>query len=143
MGVSLNLSPPPHTGGYTLYITARGNQGYVNELRALPDGKEAGYFVLFLRIYQDAADAPPHPSIDPSVCFGPKGRHPGETPQEWGWACPPEVAVKRGAASDWRALPFCRYRRKFGLRYNGGWDVWGRPMNVRTDSQLTMVEIPT
>lgn len=101
-----------------LHITAHGDKGYANELRALPDGKEAGYFILFLRIYQDAVDAPPHPDIDPSVCFGPTGRHSAESPLEWAWACPPEVAVKR-RGSDFRTLPFCRYRRKFGIRYNG------------------------
>jgi len=78
--------------------------------------------VLFLRIYQDhdADGRAPHPDIDPSACFGPAGLHQGETPQEWGWACPPTVALKRGGASaDFKPLPICRYRRKFGIRYNG------------------------
>lgn len=115
-------APPP--GGYTFYITAHGDKGHANELRALPDGQDSGYFVLFFRIYQDHADAPPHPDVDPSACFGPTGRHPRETPQEWGWACPPEVSINRGGAG-FRALPFCRYRRKYGIRYHGAWVAVG------------------
>lgn len=105
-------------GAYTLYVTAHGRKGYANELRALPDGQKSGYFMLFLRIYQDHKDTPPHSDVASPACFGPTGRYPMESPTEWGWACPPAVAVKRGA-SGFRTLPFCSFRRKSGIRYNG------------------------
>ena len=117
-------------GGYEVVITAHGNQGYPNELRALADDRDSGFFIVFFRIYQDRADSPP--SLPPSSssafqddlnkCFGPHGLYPEETPQEWGWACPPTVAVRRvfqhGVAARFEPLPMCGYRRKHGITYN-------------------------
>lgn len=39
-------------GSYTIHITAHGDRNYINELRALPDGIDSGYFVFFFRIYE-------------------------------------------------------------------------------------------
>jgi len=117
-------------GGYEVVITAHGNKGYPNELRALADDRDSGFFIVFFRIYQDRADSPP--SLPPSSsssfqadlnkCFGPQGLYPEETPQEWGWACPPTVAVRRvfqhGPAAKFEPLPMCGYRRKRGITYN-------------------------
>ena len=117
-------------GAYEIYITPHGGQGHRNELRAFPKGKQRGFMVLFFRIYQDRLDQPPLPGIEEDLaCFAPGGEYAGETPQEWGWACPPIIAVKRavavgeggGAAAaggEFKDLHMCRYRRKHGISWN-------------------------
>ena len=111
-------------GGYELYITASGDKGYPNELKAFADGRESGRFVLFFRIYQDFLDRPPHPGLgeEGARCFGPHGLYPDETPQEWGWVCPPTVAIKRayqrGPQAAFEPLPMCGWRRKYGFSFN-------------------------
>lgn len=112
-------------GGYEVVVTSHGDHGHANELRALADDRASGYFILFFRIYQDRVGSlPPMSELadDMGECFGPRGRYPTETPQEWGWACPPSVAVKRLSrrvgGGKFETLPLCGYRRKHGIVYN-------------------------
>jgi hypothetical protein len=123
-------------GSFELHITAggegEGHGGRSNALRALGEGQESGFFVLFYRIYEPGEidythiyhvmivpgsdhevreckdsemlqklipcfrlslpEPAPHPSADIS-CFRPGGRYEHETPEDWGWACPPTILV--------------------------------------------------
>ena len=100
-------------GGYTIYITAYGDQNYTNELRALPDGVTSGQFDVFFRIYvEEAMQGPPQA---PWGHLPPYGK---ELAFEWGWAPPPKVYIKRAHLNDgqWRELPFCAYRRRKGFK---------------------------
>lgn len=100
-------------GGYTLYMTARGDQNYTNELRALPDSIESGQFDLFFRIYvEEALQGPPQA---PWGHLPPYGK---DLAFEWGWAPPPRLYAKRAHLKDgeWREVPFCQYRRRKGFK---------------------------
>lgn len=76
--------------------------------------------VVWLFSLHHVIEGKPHPKADLSL-FKEGGPYANDSPQEWGWAPPPVVEIKRAYQGDrFQPLPMCSYRRKKGIKlYNG------------------------
>lgn len=110
-------------GAFDLRITAHGSKyddnGFINELAALPATKRSGFFFLFLRFYD------PEPFPQSSDTFKNKmgpvmdecyGSHLSESDsmsqaKKWGWVCPPALKRTNTNGGLMQVLPYCIHGR--------------------------------
>jgi len=105
-------------GSFDIRITAHGNKyqsnGFINELAALHKDRKAGFFFLFLRLY----DPEPYPEdgeswnkkMAPMIneCYGVEGYGANlEEAKRWGWVCPPILKRTNAGSGIMTELPYC------------------------------------
>jgi hypothetical protein len=110
-------------GAFDVRITAHGGRyddnGFINELAALPINKRSGFFFLFLRFY----DPEPFPeSVDTfknkmspilDSCFGStlSSSEAMDQAKRWGWVCPPALKRTNAKGGLMQTLPYCVHGR--------------------------------
>ncbi|GMI32325.1 hypothetical protein TrRE_jg6375 [Triparma retinervis] len=110
-------------GAFDVRITPHGgrydNNGFINELAALPLTKRSGFFFLFLRFY----DPEPFPEsadtfkdkMSPVMesCYGSSlsSQESMEQAKKWGWVCPPALKRTNAGGGLMQTLPYCVHGR--------------------------------
>ncbi|GMI10953.1 hypothetical protein TrVE_jg5883 [Triparma verrucosa] len=118
-------------GSFDIRITAHGmkysDNGFINELAALPLDRSHGFFFLFLRLY----DPQPYPEdndswskkMSPMIdeCYGVEGVENMEEAKRWGWVCPPTLKRTNTHSGLMTELPYCVAGRDNNFKnYNQG-----------------------